>query len=106
SLGELVETTSDALDDLRATVGLLRQTGDAAAPAEPAPALSRLPTLLASFHRAGLEVSVHEEGTARPLAPGVDLTAYRIVQEALTNVTKHAGTGNARVCLVWNRDHV
>ncbi|MGW8066588.1 sensor histidine kinase [Streptomyces ziwulingensis] len=106
SLGELVETTSDALDALRATVGLLRQTGDAAAPAEPAPALSRLPTLLASFRRAGLEVSVHEEGTARPLAPGVDLTAYRIVQEALTNVTKHAGTGNARVCLVWNRDHV
>ncbi len=106
SLKELVETTSDALDDLRATVGLLRQTGDAATPAEPAPALSRLPTLLASFRRAGLEVSVHQEGTAGPLAPGVDLTAYRIVQEALTNVTKHAGTGEARVRLVWARDHV
>ncbi|SNS00056.1 sensor histidine kinase [Actinomadura mexicana] len=106
SLKELVETTGDALDDLRATVGLLRQTGDAAAPAEPAPGLSRLPTLLESFRRAGLEVSVHQEGTARPLAPGVDLTAYRIVQEALTNVTKHAGTGSARVRLAWNRDRV
>ncbi|QIB47923.1 sensor histidine kinase [Streptomyces aureoverticillatus] len=111
SLKELVETTSDALDDLRATVGLLRQSedtesGDMAAPAEPAPGLSRLPTLLTSFRRAGLEVSVHEEGTARPLPPGVDLTAYRIVQEALTNVTKHAGTGSARVRLVWDRDHV
>ncbi|MFI8194304.1 sensor histidine kinase [Streptomyces sp. NPDC085946] len=106
SLAELVETTAGALDDLRATVGLLRQSGDAAAPAEPAPGLSRLPALLESFRRAGLQVSVHQEGTARPLPPGVDLTAYRIVQEALTNVTKHAGTGHARVRLVWNRDRV
>ncbi|MEO3850545.1 sensor histidine kinase [Streptomyces sp. B8F3] len=106
SLTELVRTTADALDDLRATVGLLRQSGDAAEPAEPAPGLTRLPTLLDSFGRAGLEVSLHEEGTARPLPPGVDLTAYRIVQEALTNVTKHAGTGTAQVRLVWNRDRV
>lgn len=49
---------------------------------------------------------MHQEGTARPLPPGVDLTAYRIVQEALTNVTKHAGTGSARVRLDWNRDRV
>ncbi|MFD3519251.1 sensor histidine kinase [Streptomyces sp. NPDC058653] len=106
SLGELVETTGHALDELRATVGLLRHSGDPAGPAEPAPGLSRLPTLLESFRRAGLEVSLHEEGTARPLSPGVDLTAYRIVQEALTNVTKHAGTGSARVRLVWNGDRV
>ncbi|MEU4893391.1 sensor histidine kinase [Streptomyces sp. NPDC044780] len=106
SLKELVETTGNALDELRATVGLLRQSGDAAAPAEPAPGLSRLPTLLESFRRAGLEVSVHQEGTARPLPPGVDLTAYRIIQEALTNVTKHAGTGSARVRLAWSRDRV
>ncbi|MFF1919478.1 sensor histidine kinase [Streptomyces sp. NPDC058221] len=106
SLKELVETTGHALDELRATVGLLRQTGDPAAPAEPAPGLSRLPALLDSFRSAGLEVSVHQEGTARPLPPGVDLTAYRIVQEALTNVTKHAGAGSARVSLGWNRDRV
>ncbi|MFF1682258.1 sensor histidine kinase [Streptomyces sp. NPDC058256] len=106
SLKELVQTTGDALDELRATVGLLRQSGDATTPAEPAPGLSRLPTLLESFRRAGLMVSVHQEGTARPLPPGVDLTAYRIVQEALTNVTKHAGTGSARVRLTWNRDQV
>ncbi|MFD4634482.1 sensor histidine kinase [Streptomyces sp. NPDC058284] len=106
SLAELVETTGHALDELRATVGLLRRTGDAAAPAEPAPGLSRLPTLLESFRRAGLEVTVHQEGAARPLPPGADLTAYRIVQEALTNVTKHAGTGCARVRLTWGRDRV
>jgi signal transduction histidine kinase len=106
SLNELVETTSDALDYLRATVGLLRQSGDAPAPAELTPGLSRLPELLESFHRAGLEVSVHQEGTVRPLPPGVDLTAYRIIQEALTNVSKHAGTRSARVRLVWNRSRV
>ncbi|UED87510.1 sensor histidine kinase [Streptomyces profundus] len=106
SLDDLVETTSNALDELRATVGLLRQSGDSAAPAEPAPGLSRLPTLLESFRRAGLDVSVRQEGTARQLPPGVDLTAYRIVQEALTNVTKHAGTGSARVRLDWSRDRL
>lgn len=106
SLRELVGTTGDALNELRATVGLLRQTGDTADPAEPAPGLSRLPTLLASFRRAGLEVSVRQEGTVSPLPPGVDLTAYRIVQEALTNVTKHAGTGSARVSLAWERERV
>ncbi|MFJ2948478.1 sensor histidine kinase [Streptomyces sp. NPDC087226] len=106
SLHELVGTTGDALNELRATVGLLRQTGDTAEPAEPAPGLSRLPTLLASFRRAGLEVSVRQEGTVSPLPPGVDLTAYRIVQEALTNVTKHAGTGSARVSLSWERERV
>ncbi|WP_030546741.1 sensor histidine kinase [Streptomyces albus] len=114
SLGELVETTGQALDELRATVGLLRQSGDApgdgsgdaSGPAEPAPGLSRLPALLESFRRAGLEVSVHQKGMVTPLPPGVDLTAYRIVQEALTNVTKHARTGSARVRLRWNRDRV
>ncbi|MFF1440062.1 sensor histidine kinase [Streptomyces sp. NPDC058295] len=106
SLKELVETTGHALDELRATVGLLRQSGDAPTPSEPAPGLSRLPTLVESFRRAGLEVSVHQEGTDRPLPPGVDLTAYRIVQEALTNVTKHAGTATARVRLAWKRDRL
>ncbi|MBH5338086.1 sensor histidine kinase [Streptomyces pactum] len=106
SLQDLIGTTAQALDELRATVGLLRQSGDTAAPAEPAPGLSRLPALLDSFRRAGLEVSVHQEGTAGPLPPGVDLTAYRIVQEALTNVARHAGTATAQVRLTWDRDRV
>jgi signal transduction histidine kinase len=106
SLKDLIATTGDALDDLRATVGLLRQSGDSPEPGEPAPGLFRLPALVESFRRAGLEVAVQEEGTSRPLPPGLDLTAYRIVQEALTNVTKHAGTRTARVRLVWNRDRL
>ncbi|MGV9527202.1 sensor histidine kinase [Streptomyces cellulosae] len=104
SLRELVATTGHALDELRATVGLLRQTGDAGdamASEGPAPGLARLADLLESFRRAGLEVAVREEGRARALPPGVDLTAYRIVQEALTNVTKHAAGRGVRVGLDW-----
>lgn len=106
NLDSLVETTSNALDDLRATVGLLRQSDDPTAPAEPAPGLSRLETLVGDFCRAGLDVTVTQEGTPRPLPPGVDLTAYRIIQEALTNVTKHSGTRRARVGLAWGRNRV
>ena len=62
--------------------------------------------LLESFARAGLDVTLDEDGKTRPLPPGVDLTAYRIIQEALTNVTKHAGIGTARVVLAWRRDRV
>jgi signal transduction histidine kinase len=106
SVDELVRTTRHALDELRATVGLLRHRDDGSPATEPAPGLSRLPTLVESFRRAGLEVSVQHHGTARPLPPAVDLTAYRIIQEALTNVTKHAGTGSAEVCLAWDRERV
>ncbi|MEQ4719657.1 sensor histidine kinase [Nonomuraea sp. B19D2] len=106
SLNELVRTTRQALDELRATVGLMRQPDDTSALTDPAPGLSQVPTLLKTFRSAGLAVSMHEDGTARPLPPSIDLTAYRIIQEALTNVTKHAATGSAEVRLTWNRDHV
>ncbi|ADB35602.1 histidine kinase [Kribbella flavida DSM 17836] len=106
SLDEVVETTRHALDELRATVGLLRQRDDAPAPREPAPGLADVPMLLESFRLAGLEVSVHHDGTATPLPPAVDLTAYRIIQEALTNVTKHATARSADVRLTWERERV
>ncbi|WP_416966582.1 sensor histidine kinase [Streptomyces sp. 4F14] len=105
-LTDLAGTTSSALRELKATVGLLRQAGDADAPLAPAPGLGRLPELTEACASAGLEVEVLAEGEARPLSPGVDLTAYRIVQEALTNVTKHAGARAARVRLRYGRDHV
>lgn len=101
SLHDVVGTTRHALDDLRATVGLLRQPKEGVEPAEPAPGLAQLPTLLESFRRAGLKVSLSEEGIRRPLPPGTDLTTYRIVQEALTNVTRHARADTARVSLGW-----
>ncbi|MDT0610867.1 sensor histidine kinase [Streptomyces lancefieldiae] len=102
-IDRLADTTSDALRELKATIGLLRSEDDQEAPREPAPGLYRLPQLIASLERAGLTVHLVRRGEERPLSPGVDLTAYRIVQEALTNVTKHAGTPEATVSLEYTR---
>lgn len=103
-VADLTGTTSSALRELKATVGLLRDADDAESPLEPAPGLARLPDLVAAFGAAGLAVTVTNEGQPRPLSPGVDLTAYRIVQEALTNVAKHADTARAEVLIRYSRD--
>ncbi|MFC4508390.1 MULTISPECIES: sensor histidine kinase [Streptomyces] len=108
-VNELTGTTACALRELKATVGLLREQGDTeetAAFDRPTPGLAQLPDLAASFKGAGLEVSVRTEGEAKPLTAGADLTAYRIVQEALTNVTKHAAADSAEVRLVYGRDRL
>ncbi|MEU5975846.1 sensor histidine kinase [Streptomyces sp. NPDC047315] len=96
----LTATLDSALGELRSTVGLLRERDEPHGPArEPAPGLARLPALIASFDQVGLTVALTQDGTAQPLSPGVDLTAYRIAQEALTNVSKHALTTTATVRL-------
>ncbi|MFC9430226.1 sensor histidine kinase [Streptomyces sp. NPDC056987] len=101
-LADLTSTTSSALLELRATVGVLRQADDPDADSlEPAPGLYRLPELISACESAGLALTVTTEGEPRPLTPGVDLTAYRIIQEALTNVTKHAAGRAARVQLAY-----
>lgn len=102
-LEQITETTSSALQELKATVGLLRQPDDPAAPLEPSPGIAQIPALVDSFQHAGLEVTVWREGEEHPLSPGVDLTAYRIVQEALTNVAKHAHTGSSSLTLKYTR---
>ncbi|MER5428520.1 sensor histidine kinase [Streptomyces sp. NPDC002588] len=102
-LDELTATTSSALLELRATVGVLRQSGDPDTDSlEPAPGLDRLPELIATCETAGVDVTVTTEGEPRSLSPGVDLTAYRIIQEALTNVTKHGAGQGARVRLTYS----
>ncbi|MGI5452316.1 sensor histidine kinase [Streptomyces sp. CA-249302] len=101
-LEELTVTTSSALLELRATVGVLRQTGDPDAESlEPSPGLELLPDLVSTCASVGLDVTVNTEGEPRPLSPGVDLTAYRIIQEALTNATKHATDHTAHVRLAY-----
>ncbi|WP_236068024.1 sensor histidine kinase, partial [Streptomyces brasiliscabiei] len=70
-------------------------------PVASTPGLAQLPELAASFAYAGLTVTVTGTGDPRPLSAGADLTAYRIAQEALTNVTKHAATRTAEVHLVY-----
>lgn len=104
-LSELTGTTSAALLELRATVGVLRSP-DEPDSLEPAPGLERLPELIAGCRSAGLDVHVRIEGLPRALLPGVDLTAYRIIQEALTNVTKHADGYAAEVRLAYERSRL
>ncbi|MFJ2178043.1 sensor histidine kinase [Streptomyces sp. NPDC087851] len=96
ALAHVREASRSALNELRATVGLLRQSGDPAAPTEPAPGLAQLDGLLDTFRNAGLPVEFAANGAVAPgreLPAAVDLVAYRIIQEALTNVRKHAGGG-------------
>ncbi|WP_420706552.1 sensor histidine kinase [Streptomyces sp. NRRL F-5727] len=101
ALAHVREASRSALDELRATVGLLRQSGDPAAPTEPVSGLAVLDGLLDSFRKAGLPVSLARADGGRQLPSAVDLAAYRIVQEALTNVRKHAGPdASAEVSIV------
>ncbi|MFI8099785.1 sensor histidine kinase [Streptomyces sp. NPDC086023] len=91
ALAHVREASRSALNELRATVGLLRQSGDPEAPTEPAPGLGVLDELVDTFRHAGLPVEVARDRTDAPLPASVDLAAYRVIQEALTNVRKHAG---------------
>jgi signal transduction histidine kinase len=102
----LAATTTEALRELKATVGLLRHANDPDAPLEPAPGLARLPELTAACRAAGIKVAVTTEGDPRPLSPGVDLTAFRIVQEALTNIAKHATAATAHIRLGYHHNRL
>lgn len=93
ALAHVREASRSALNELRVTVGLLRQSGDPEAPTEPAPGLAVLDGLVDTFRNAGLPVEVAGADRGPRLPAAVDLAAYRVVQEALTNVRKHAGTG-------------
>jgi signal transduction histidine kinase len=93
-----VEATSrSALEELRRVLSVLRRDDLDAPSLAPAPGLADLDQLLGQCRAAGLEVTSHVHGQAVPMSPSMDLSIYRIVQEALTNVTKHAGTAQATV---------
>ncbi len=97
-----VRTTSkDALRELRATLGVLRGADEAAPTAPPASGLALLGDLTARARAAGLDVRTQVTGTPVPLPPPVDLAAYRIVQESLTNVTRHSAASTVTVTLDW-----
>ena len=97
ALSSIEAVGRDALDGLRRLVNLLRTEADSER--APQPGLDRLPWLLEQVRRAGLPVSLTVLGDARPLPATVELNAYRIVQEALTNSLKHAGRTEAAVLL-------
>ena len=100
SLGHIQRASEAALEELRLTVGLLRQPGERE-PTEPAAGLARLEELIGSFAATGLKVTCEVIGQARPLPEAVDLTAYRLIQESLTNTTKHAAGACASVRLTY-----
>ena len=104
ALAAIEATSRDALTELRRLLGVLRQDGDPQASLAPAPGLANLEGLLAEVAEAGLAVKLRVEGRPAPLPAGLDLSAYRIVQEALTNVVKHAGPAHAQVMICY-RDH-
>jgi signal transduction histidine kinase len=103
ALSAIEATSRAALTELRRLLGVLRQESQPQGDLAPVPGLADLDSLLAEVAKAGLAVRLRVEGTPSPLPAGVDLSAYRIVQEALTNVVKHAGPARAQV-VVGYRD--
>jgi signal transduction histidine kinase len=100
SLAHIQQASEAALEELRLAVGLLRQPGDSE-PTDPAGGLGRLDELIGSFAATGLNVTCNVTGQARPLPEAVDLTAYRVIQESLTNTAKHAAGAAASVRLAF-----
>jgi signal transduction histidine kinase len=132
ALGAIQATSREALDEMRRMLGALRQAdqqdaatqGAAAAqagtpgrrpgdgeadgcmPLSPAPGLADLDRLLSRTASAGVRVDVTRGGQPRDLPASIDLSAYRIVQEALTNVVKHARTSSCQVLIGYGRDEL
>ncbi|PSM42734.1 two-component sensor histidine kinase [Streptomyces dioscori] len=98
AMRQVREAGKEAVRELRATVTVLREpAGD---PAEPAPAIGRLDELIDRFAGGGVEIALRREGEWEGVSPVVGLVAYRIVQEALTNVARHSGARRAAVSVV------
>jgi signal transduction histidine kinase len=95
------EVSKQALVELRSVLGVLRDV-DRAAPRTPAPGLARLGDLVDNAASAGLTVRVEQHGDPAPLPADVDLAAYRIIQEAITNSARHSGSSSARVRLHYD----
>jgi signal transduction histidine kinase len=104
ALEQVEETGRQTLAEMRQLVGILRE--DDGTDLEPLPRLERLPALVDETRAAGLTVALAVEGTVVGLPAGLDLAVYRLIQEALTNVRKHAPTSRAEVRLCYEPDRV
>jgi signal transduction histidine kinase len=100
-IGDVARTT---LSELRRVVGVLRDEGEA--PLVPQRGLGQLPALVHEVEQAGVPVTLRVTGSLRPIGEAVDASAYRIVQEALTNVLRHAGPAEAEVNVTYLDDAV
>ena len=104
-LSTIEETGRAAMAEMRRLLGMLRRSDDELTLA-PQPSLAHLDDLVDQVREAGLPVDLRIEGQPRPVAPGIDLSAYRIVQEALTNALKHAGPARARVTVRYGENEL
>jgi signal transduction histidine kinase len=95
-------TGLEAIGEMSRLVGLLRD--DTRAPTAPQPTLADVGRLLAAVRAGGMDVVLHTEGAVRALPAGIELNAYRVVQEGLTNVAKHTRGGTAAVTVAYQRD--
>jgi signal transduction histidine kinase len=95
-----------ALAELRHVMGLLTVDGESAAELAPRPGLDGLDALVARVREAGVPVELTVTGPARPLPEGIELAAYRVAQEALTNSVKHAAGATATVVVEYGAEHV
>jgi signal transduction histidine kinase len=102
---EAIDTTArQALTDMRRMLGILGEADSLDDAATPMPGLDRLGDLIEQVRKAGLTVELSVQGEPRRLDPGLELSAYRIIQEGLTNSLKHAGGGRARVTIRYGTD--
>ncbi|MDN5861547.1 MAG: sensor histidine kinase, partial [Pseudonocardia sp.] len=105
ALVAIKDSSGEALRELRRTLGVLRQV-DEEAPTSPSPGLARIDELVDRAREAGLAVTLDIEGTPRPVDAEVGLAAFRIVQESLTNVTRHAHATDAVVLVRYGEETV
>ena len=105
ALGTIRAVGNEALAEMRRLLGVLRES-DEELGLDPQPGVARLHELVEHARAAGLDVQVVVDGEARPLPPGVDLAVFRVVQEALTNVRRHAHTDRACVLLRYGPDAI
>jgi len=105
ALTAIHDVSRQALTELRSVLGVLRSDEDLA-PRAPSPGLGQLDDLLSTVRRAGLEPRLNRRGDGRQLPASVDLAAYRIVQEALTNAARHSASGTADVLISYEADGV
>lgn len=107
ALGTIGRAGHEGLAEMRRVVKLLRTTADPEAPLEPSAGLDRLDRLLEQIGGAGLPVTVDVKGDPRPLPSVVEMGAYRVVQESLTNALRHGGPGaRAEVLIEYGEDHL
>ncbi|MFY1595217.1 sensor histidine kinase [Micromonospora sp. WMMD737] len=106
ALATIEATSRDTLAGLRRTLGALRRPQSESASLDPTPGLDDLDRLVAAAADAGVRVDLRRVGERRPVPAEVDLAAFRIVQEALTNVVRHAGTDQCRVTVTHGPDEI